>query len=226
MSNSESFIEEVSSEVRRDRLFSLFKKWGWIGALIIVVVVGFATYREIQTHNFETTAQDLGSEVVTALNEEDPLDQIGALRQIQAEGPDAKAIVDFYLAELYQQNDNTREALDTLESLAGDDEVSIVYRDLAEIKAILLSEGSVPYDDLISRLDALSISGSPFRTIATELKGYYLIGLSEESSNQELRQEGLSVLREVYADAEASANLRFRVSQFLTALGEESSIQN
>ncbi len=226
MSNSESFIEEVSSEVRRDRLFSLFKKWGWIGALLIVVVVGFATYREVQTHNLETVAQELGSQVVTALDQEDPSDQIDALKQIQADGPDARAIVDFYLAELHRQNDNTREALDTLESLADDDEVSIVYRDLAEIKAILLSEGSVPYDDLISRLDALSISGSTFRTIATELKGYYLIGLSEETSNPELRQEGLSVLRDVYADAEASANLRFRISQFLTALGEGTSVQN
>ena len=226
MSNSESFIEEVSSEVRRDRLFSLFKKWGWIGALIIVVVVGIATYREIQTHNFETTAQDLGSKVVTALEQEEPSDQIDALRKIQVEEPDARAIVDFYLAELYQQNDNTREALDTLESLSGNDEVSIVYRDLAEIKTVLMSEGSVPYDNLISRLDALSISASPFRTIATELKGYYLIGSSEESSNSELRQEGLSVLREVHADSQASANLRFRVSQFLTALGEETSIQN
>lgn len=226
MSNSESFIEEVSSEVRRDRLFSLFKKWGWIGGLFIVVVVGIATYREIQTHSFETTAQDLGNSVVSALQAEDPSDQINSLRQIQAENPNAQAIVDFYLADIYQQNDNESDAATILTNIAKNDAVSIIYRDLAELKAIIISEGTVPYDELITRLDSLTQFGSPFRTIATELKGYFLIGLADESASHELRQEGLSVLREIYSDAEASSNLKFRVSQFLTSLGEETEVVN
>ena len=191
-----------------------------------MVVVGIATYREIQINNFESTAQDLGSSVVSALQEEDPSSQINALNQIQADNPDAQAIVDFYLADLYQQNDNELEAVNILTDLARNSDVSIVYRDLAELKAIIISEGTVSYNDLISRLDSLAQFGSPFRTIATELKGYYLVGMAEESSSHELRQEGLSVLRGIYSDAEASSNLKFRVSQFLTTLGEETEIPN
>ena len=65
-----------------------------------MVIVGIATYREIQISNFESTAQDFGSTVVSALQEETPSDQINALQQIQADDPNAQAIVDFYLADL------------------------------------------------------------------------------------------------------------------------------
>ena len=33
MSNPDSFIDEVTEEVRRDRLFAVFRKYGWIGVL-------------------------------------------------------------------------------------------------------------------------------------------------------------------------------------------------
>ena len=40
MSNPDSFIDEVTEEVRRDRLFRLFRKYGWIGVVIILGLVG------------------------------------------------------------------------------------------------------------------------------------------------------------------------------------------
>ncbi len=191
-----------------------------------MVVVGIATFREIQIHNFESTAQDLGTSVVTALEEEDISDQINALRQIKTDNPDAQAIVDFYLADIYHQNDNTDEAVNTLSGLSSNQEISIVYRDLAELRAIIMLEGSHSYEDLITRLEPLIQTGAPFRTIATELKGYFLVGLAEESSDEGLRQEGFTILRGIYSDAEASTNLKSRISQFLTIFGEEVEVSN
>ncbi len=191
-----------------------------------MVVVGIATFREIQIHNFESTAQDLGTSVVTALEEEDISGQINALRQIKTNNPDAQAIVDFYLADIYHQNDNTDEAVNTLSGLSSNQEISIVYRDLAELRAIIMSEGSHSYEDLITRLEPLIQTGAPFRTIATELKGYFLVGLAEESSDEGLRQEGFTILRGIYSDAEASTNLKYRISQFLTIFGEEVEVSN
>jgi len=31
MSQSDSFIDEVTEELRRDQLFRALKRWGWIG---------------------------------------------------------------------------------------------------------------------------------------------------------------------------------------------------
>ena len=46
MSNPASFIDEVTEEVRRDRLFAAFRKYGWIGLLLVILVVGGAAYNE------------------------------------------------------------------------------------------------------------------------------------------------------------------------------------
>ena len=46
MSDSDSFIDEVTEEVRRDRLFGYFRRYGWIAAVVIVVVVGGAGGRQ------------------------------------------------------------------------------------------------------------------------------------------------------------------------------------
>jgi hypothetical protein len=33
MANTDSFIDEVNEEVRRDRLFAFFRKWAWLAVL-------------------------------------------------------------------------------------------------------------------------------------------------------------------------------------------------
>ena len=48
MSNNESFIDEVTEEVRRDRLFAMFRKYGWIGVVLVLGVVGGAAYTDWQ----------------------------------------------------------------------------------------------------------------------------------------------------------------------------------
>ena len=46
MSDTDSFLQEVSEELRRDKLYRNIRKYGWIAILLVVVIVGGATYRE------------------------------------------------------------------------------------------------------------------------------------------------------------------------------------
>ena len=46
VSDTDSFIEEVSEEVRRDRLFKIFKKYAWVAVLVVVLLVGGAAFNE------------------------------------------------------------------------------------------------------------------------------------------------------------------------------------
>ena len=39
MANPESFLEEVAEEVRRDRLFRFFKKYGWLFIIVILLAI-------------------------------------------------------------------------------------------------------------------------------------------------------------------------------------------
>lgn len=45
MSDTDSFIEEVTEEVRRDRLFGLMRRYGWIAVLAVLLLVGGTAYR-------------------------------------------------------------------------------------------------------------------------------------------------------------------------------------
>jgi hypothetical protein len=46
VSDTDSFIDEVSEEIRREKLFKTFRKYGWIGVALVVLVVGGTGYRE------------------------------------------------------------------------------------------------------------------------------------------------------------------------------------
>ena len=52
MSGTDSFIEEVSEEVRRDKLFAKMRKYGWIAVLLVLatssagsILNAFATFK-------------------------------------------------------------------------------------------------------------------------------------------------------------------------------------
>ena len=68
MSNPDSFIEEVTEEVRRDRLFAAFRKYGWIGGLVVLGIVGGAAWNEWQKNQAAARAQGFGDAMLEALD--------------------------------------------------------------------------------------------------------------------------------------------------------------
>ena len=71
MSNNESFIQEVSEEVRRDRLYRILKKWGWVGIALIVALVGGASFNEWNKESKINSARNLGDRVLAAIASKD-----------------------------------------------------------------------------------------------------------------------------------------------------------
>ena len=45
MSNNDSFIDEVNDEVRRDRLYGMVRRYGWIAVVLIALIVHFRKSR-------------------------------------------------------------------------------------------------------------------------------------------------------------------------------------
>jgi len=48
MSDTDSFIDEVNEEVRRDRFYFMLKRYGWIAVLAVILLVGGAAWNEYQ----------------------------------------------------------------------------------------------------------------------------------------------------------------------------------
>ena len=60
MSDTDSFIEEVTEEVRRDRLFALMRRYGWIAVAAVLLLVGGTAYREYARAAEAAKAQAFG----------------------------------------------------------------------------------------------------------------------------------------------------------------------
>ena len=70
MSDTDSFIEEVSEAFGGDRLFALFRKYAWIAVLAVLVLVGGTAYREFSISAANTAAQQTGDAVLDAIEQD------------------------------------------------------------------------------------------------------------------------------------------------------------
>ena len=94
MSLNESFIQEVSDEVRRDRLFNLFRKYGWIGVCLILLLVGGAGINEWRKNKERVTAEQNGDELRDDINEHQKLTGLKRINVVRSQIP-AVTHIDF-----------------------------------------------------------------------------------------------------------------------------------
>ncbi len=213
MSDTDSFIDEVSEAVRRDKQFRLMKKYGWIAVLLVILLVGGAAYNEWRKASARSAAQALGDQIIAALQQSDPSGRSASLRAISREG-DQGALAAL-LASAEAINGADREAaLDSLRALAGDTTLTTPYRHLAELKLILFQSNTLAPSERLARLEPLAIAGAPFRLLAEEQMAIAEIEAGDSDA-------ALSRLRAILADGEVTVGLRRRVSQLIVALGGE-----
>ena len=69
MANPESFLEEVAEEVRRDRLFRVFKRYGWLLAMIIILILSGSIAYEWRKNSKIANSQMNGDLLFLAVSE-------------------------------------------------------------------------------------------------------------------------------------------------------------
>ena len=214
MSNPESFIEEVSEEIRRDRLFALFRKYGWIGILCVLLIVGGASFREWSSTQKQKAAEELGDSILSFLEIDDAGNRSDALRSLEADSPETAALVAMLSADGLLRDGQVDEAIAELEAVAVVDDLPQVYRDLAVFKSLLARGDTMKPEELIERLEPLSQPGRAFRVLALEQKAVALVGLGR-------KDEAAEVLQQLFSDTESSVALRTRVFQLASVSGIE-----
>lgn len=212
MSDTDSFIDEVTEEVRRDRMFAILKRYGWIAVVVIVAIVGGAAYNEYRKASETAAAERLGDDIIASLAADDPAGRAAALGEIGPDTSGGAAVVDFLTASALINSDQTEDAIALLDRIATTGDLPRIYRDIAAFKALTLQTESLAVDDLRLRFEALAQPGAPLRLLAQEQLA--LIDISQGADTAAVDR-----LQEIVLDAETGAALRQRASQLIVALG-------
>ncbi len=213
MSDTDSFIDEVTEEVRRDRLFGLMKRYGWIAALAVLLIVGGAAWNEWRKAQDRAEAEAFGDAIKTALELPERGARAEALAAIEAPDAGGQAVVDLLAAAEFGSQ-NAQESAKRLLAVADRDGIQPVYRQLATLKAVALPDSGLTIEDRRTRLDGLALSGGLVRLLAEEQLAMIDIETGDTAA-------AIDRLTQVAQDAQATAGLRRRVSQVIVALGGE-----
>ncbi|WP_225028173.1 hypothetical protein [Xinfangfangia pollutisoli] len=209
MSNPDSFIDEVTEEVRRDRLYGLFRRYGWIGGVLILGIVGGTAANEFLKTRAESRAQAFGDAVIDAFDMGSPEERRAALAAVPADG-DQKVIL--ALIEASDPAQDKAESLAALDRILADAGLAPVYRDLAVLRRVLVAGTDQPLADRRAALEPIAVAGRPYRGLAAEQLAYLL--LEEGKPDQ-----AIAALQALTQASDTTAALKSRAAQVITALG-------
>jgi len=207
VSNNESFIDEVTEEVRRDRLYGLLRRYGWIGIAAVVAIVGVAAWFEWQRARDTAAAQALGDAMLGALEAEDRVTALGA---VSAAG-DAEMLRLMLLAAEQEAAGDVAGARASYEAVGGMAGLDPLYADLARLKALMLA-GDMAAEERMAGFEALSRPGAPYRMLALEQMALGQIAAGDAAAARE-------TLSAIIEDAAVSPGLRSRAEALVEALG-------
>lgn len=209
MSNPDSFIDEVSEELRRDRLYGLFRRYGWIGGVVILVIVGGTAFTQWTKAREEARAEGFGDALIDALDTGSPEARREALAAVPATGTQV-VIRDLIAAS--DPGEDREATLAALDAVIADTALAPVWRDLAILRRVGVAGADMPVAERRAALEGIAVAGRPYRALAAEQLAYLLIGEGDSAG-------AIEALVALTTAEDASASLRARAGQVVTALG-------
>ncbi len=212
MSQNESFIEEVTEEVRRDRLFGLMRRYGWIAILVVLLIVGGAAWNEWRKAQDAQQAQALGDALLDALEADDSGARVTNLQAIEPSTQGGQIVTRFTtVSEMIAAGDEEG-ATAILDAISGDGAVDPVYRQLAGFKSLLLQSDTLSVEDRRVGFEGIAQTSGMLRLPAEEQLALIEIETGETGA-------AITRLQRLQTDPEVTAGLRQRASQLIVALG-------
>ena len=205
MSDTDGFIAEVTEDVRRDRLFRLFRRFGWIPAVLILILVGGTAYNEWSKSKAALLAQVRGDTLLNALDITDDIARNVALNEI------ASKDVDHVIAKFIAAGADMESSVNFLKEVIANMDQPDFIRDLARLKLTLIP-GAETNENRLTTLNDLSSPGGFYRNAAMEILVAYELELGNVDT-------ALKLLQAHIQDADASRMQVQRMAELIVALG-------
>ncbi|MTH62686.1 tetratricopeptide repeat protein [Paracoccus shanxieyensis] len=207
---NDSFIDEVTDDLRRDRLFKAMRRFGWIPIVLILAVVGGAIWRENAASRAEAEARAWGDAVLAA---QDAPDRVAAFSGIDAQGSAGRAMLGQMLAagaqaDAGQGAEASKRLLDAAATVSDDP----ILHDMAVLKAVMVAGPSMDAAERDRLLSDLSKPGAPFELLALEQKAVALIGAGRT-------EDAIMLIRQIQQKSGLSEPLRRRLAEMMITLG-------
>lgn len=212
MTQNDSFIHEVTEEVRREKLYRFFRRYGWVIVAAIVIIIAAAAINEWRKARAQAAAEATGDAMLAAFAVADPAAQAAALGAMADAGGSAAVLARFQQAASLSNSGNKQAAVAALALIAGDAAVPVMMQSMARLKMVMIQGPDMESADRLAILDELGQAGSPFRMLALEQRA---LVHAEGGQND----AAIADLMEIYQSAEAPATAKQRVGQLVIALG-------
>jgi hypothetical protein len=206
VSENESFIAEVTEEVRRDKLYLLLKRYGWIPVILIITVILASIFIEIRNNAKVIEAENFGDFLASSLSGDM---EVKAILSNDISTTPKSLIALLLEAKILENKLEYQTAIAAYETVLSREEIPTSLRDFVKFKLVLLvKDDPMRIKKLIG--DLINPDGS-FHLLALEQK--VLIEISEKRWN-----EAVANLNLILADPEVSQGMITRATQIKKAI--------
>nr|WP_295373923.1 tetratricopeptide repeat protein [uncultured Sphingosinicella sp.] len=213
---NETFYREVDEELRKEQLGSLWKRYGVLAIIALVLLLaaigGYIWWQNRQ----QAEAGERGQALIAAFDDVQARrlkDVPKQLDSIAAEGsPGYRAAALLTKADVALQENNLKAAAQNFKTVADDAEMAEPYRQLALVRQTAVEFDTLPSAEVIRRLQPLAQAGSPWFGSAGEM-----VALAHLKQKQPAR--AAPIFAALAKDQTLPASIRSRAVQMASALG-------
>ncbi len=171
MAESDSFIQEVSEEVRRDKMYGVWRRYGPILIAVIVLAVLGTAGKGWWDSQVEGRKAELGGALIAADAIDDPAEAGAAFLAVaENEQYEFPVLARLRAGAALGQAGQLDEAEAQYEKVKNTADADIRFRDLAELRILMMRSETMPPEEQISRLAPLVEEGSAWRLPALEFE--------------------------------------------------------
>ncbi len=214
MSESDSFIHEVTEEVRRERFAAFLRRYGWMIAAAIALVIGGAAFNEWRKARAQASAEAVGDALRSALIEPDATARATQLAAIGEAGGSGATLARLAEAGSLLDAGDASGAAAVLETIAEGSEAPPLYRAIAALQRVMILGPAMDLAERRATLQTLSADGAPFRLLAIEQRG--LLNLETGDATAAVDDFEMIML-----DPGATPQMAARARQFIESIGAE-----